>query len=68
MRILAQLLPEVIDAERRGLLKSFKDLASEHYSVMKVLTGSKHCGSQHGTANNTFFRDFEVYWVGKSLL
>ena len=35
---------------------------------MNVLTGSKHCGNQDGTAISLFFREFEVIWVGKSLL
>ena len=34
---------------KRSLLKRLKGLSSAHHSVMNVLTGSKHCWSQHGT-------------------
>ena len=34
---------------KRCLLKFLKGLASAHHSVINVLTGSKHCLSQHGT-------------------
>ena len=32
-----------------------------------MLTGSKHCWSQHGTTIFLFFHEFEINWVGKSL-
>ena len=35
--------------EKRCLLNRLKGLASTHHSVINVLTGSKHCWSQHGT-------------------
>ena len=35
---------------------------------MNVLTGSKHCSSQHGTTITLFSRQFEVNWVEKSHL
>ena len=47
------------------LLKPLKGLASEHHSLMNVLTGSKHCWIQHGTTVTLFSRQFEVNWVGK---
>ena len=50
------------------LLKRLKGLASEHHSVMNVLTGSKHCSNKHGTTITLFSRQFEVNWVGKSHL
>ena len=53
---------------KRCLLKPLKGLASEHYSVMNVLTGSKHCWNQHGTAITLFYRQFVINWVGKSHL
>ena len=62
----SQVIPEIIDAER--LLKRLNDLASEHHSLMKVLTGSKHCWNQHGTTNTLFSCQFEVDWVAKSYL
>ena len=50
------------------LLKRLKGLASEHHSVMNELTGSKHCGNQHGTAISLFVGEFDLNWVGKRLL
>ena len=35
---------------------------------MNVLKGSKHCWNGDGTTINLFFHEFEVDWVGKSLL
>ena len=32
-----------------------------------MLTGSKHCWSQHGTTIFLFSHEFEINWVGKSL-
>ena len=60
------IISKIIDAER--LLKRLKGLASEHHSLMNVLTGSKHCWNQHGTTNTLFSRQFEVKWVIKSHL
>ena len=53
---------------KTSLLTRLKGLASDHHSVMNVLTGSKHCENQHGTVISLFFREFEVNWVGKCLL
>ena len=50
------------------LLKRLKGLASEHHSLMNVLTGSKHCWNQHGTTITLFPRQFEVNCVAKSHL
>ena len=50
------------------LLNRLKSIASEHHSVMKVLTGSKHCWNQHGTSITLFSRQFDVNWVAKSHL
>ena len=52
---------------KRCLLKRLKGLASAHHSVINVLTGSKHCWSQHGTTIFLFFHEFEINWVGKCL-
>ena len=35
---------------------------------MNVLTGSKHCLNQYGTTIILFSREFQVNWVGKSVL
>ena len=59
------IISEIIDAEIRGYL-NVKGVASEHHSLMNVLTGSKHCWSHHGTTIILFSRQFEVNWVGKS--
>ena len=37
------IISEVMDCEKRWLLKSLKGLASEDHAVINVLTGSKHC-------------------------
>ena len=50
------------------LLKRLKGLASEHHSLMNVLTGSKHCWNHHVTTISLFSRQFVVNWVGKSHL
>ena len=50
------------------LLKRPKGLASEHQSLMNVLTGSKHCWNQHDTGITLFYRQSEVNWVRKSHL
>ena len=42
MSILAELFPELL-TPKEWLLKRLKGLASEHHSVVNVLTGSKHC-------------------------
>ena len=52
---------------KRCLLKRLKGLASAHHSVINVLTGWKHCWSQHGTTIFLFFPEFEINWVGKCL-
>ena len=48
------------------LLKRLEGLASEHHSLMNVLTGSKHCWNQHGNTITLFSHQFEINWVGKS--
>ena len=50
------------------LLKRLKDLASEHHSLMNVLTGSKHYWKQHGTTITLFSRQIGVNWVIKKHL
>ena len=62
------IISEIIDAERRDYLKDLKGLASEHHSLMTVLTGSKHCWNQHGTTITLFCRQFGVNWVIKTYL
>ena len=52
---------------KRCLLKRLKGLASAHHLLINVLTGSKHCWSQHGTTIFLFFHEVEINWVGKSL-
>ena len=47
--------------------KRLKGLASEHDSVINVLTVSKDCYNQHGITIILFFHDFEVNLIGKSL-
>ena len=42
-------------------------IASAHHSVINVLTGPKHCWSQHGTTIFLFFDDFEINSVKKCL-
>ena len=39
---LSRVISRIIDSERGGYL-IVKGLASEHHSVVKLLTGSKHC-------------------------
>ena len=51
----------------RSLLKRLKDLSSAHHSAINVLTGSKHCWSQHGTTIFLRFHEFKINWVRKSL-
>ena len=50
---------------KRCLLMRLKGLTSAHHSVINVLTGSKHCWSQHGTTIFLFFNDLEINWVKK---
>ena len=52
---------------KRCLLKRLKGRASEHHSVINVLTVSKHCWNQHGTTIIPFLHEFEINWVRKSL-
>ena len=53
---------------RRFLLKRLEDLASKHHSVINVLTGSKHRWKLQGTTIIVFSHEFQVNWVGKSLI
>ena len=48
-------------------LKRLEGLASEHHSVFKVLTGSKHRWKYQGTTNILFSHKFQVNWVEKRL-
>ena len=50
------IISEIIDAEKTWLLKRLKSLASEHHSLMNVLTGPKHCWNQQGTTITLFSR------------
>ena len=50
----------------RFLLKRLKVLASEHHSVINVLTESKHCWKMQGTTIILFSHEFQVNWVGRS--
>ena len=52
---------------KRCLLKRLKGLGSEHHSLINVLTGSKHCWTQHGTTIFLFFYEFKINWYGKCL-
>ena len=52
--------------EKRCLLNRLKGLASAHHSVINVLTGAKHCWSQHGTTIFLFLNEIEINWVGKT--
>ena len=53
---------------KKWLLKGLKGLASEHHSLINVLTSSKHCSNQHGITINLLSREFEVNRVEKNLL
>ena len=50
------------------LLKRLESLASEHHSVINVLTGSKHRWKKQGTTIILFSHELQVNWVGKSLI
>ena len=63
----SSLINTEIIASERYLLKRLKGLALGHHSVINVLTGSKHCWSQHGTTIFLFFQEFKINWVVKSL-
>ena len=53
---------------KRLLLKRLEGLASEHHSVIKVLTGSKHRWKEQATTIILFPHEFHVNWIGKRLL
>ena len=53
---------------KRLLLKRLESLASEHHSVINVLTGSEHRWKFQGTTTSLFPHEFPVNWVGKRLL
>ena len=53
---------------KKLLLKRLEGLASEHHSVINVLSGSKHRWSQQGTTIILFPHEFLINWVGKTLL
>ena len=50
------------------LLKRLESLASEHHSVINVLTGSKHRWKYQGITIILFSHEFQVTPVGKGLL
>ena len=43
------------------LLKRLKGLATEHYSLINLLTGSKDFPNQHDTTVILFFNEFGIY-------
>ena len=49
-------------------LEPLEGLASEHHSVIKVLTGSKHRWKEQATTIILFPHEFHVNWIGKRLL
>ena len=53
---------------KRLLLKGLDGLVSGHHSVINVLTGSKHRWKYQGTTIILFTHEFQVNWVGKSLI
>ena len=57
---------EIIDSKRGGYL-SARSLTSEQLSVIKLLTGRKHCLNLHGTTIILFFHESGMNWAGKSL-
>ena len=48
--------PRIVNSEiyefERGVPKQINGFASEHHSVINVLTSSKHCSNQHSTTIN----------------
>ena len=60
-------ISEIIDIQKRWLLKCLKNLTSEQLSVIKLLTGSKHCLNLHGITIILLFHEFGINWDGKSL-
>ena len=53
---------------KRFLLKRLEGLASKHDSVINVLTGSKQGSKMESITIILFPHDFQVNWVGKSLI
>ena len=53
---------------KEALLERLKSLASEHFSGIEASTGFKHCWNKHSTTINLFIHEYEINWVGKSLL
>ena len=49
-------------------MERLEGLASEHHSVINLLTGSKHRWKYQGTTITLFSHEFEVNWVAKTLL
>ena len=49
-------------------MKRLESLASEHHSVINVLTGSKHRWKYQGTTIILFSHEFQVNWVEKRIL
>ena len=50
------------------LLKRLEGLASEHHSVINVLTGTKNRWKEQGTTIILFSHEFQVNWVWKRLV
>ena len=53
---------------KRLLLKRLEGLASEHHSVINLLTGSKYRWKMRGTTIIHFSHEFQVNWVRKRFL
>ena len=62
------IISEIIVSDMRLLLKRLESLASEHHSDIKVLTGPKHRWKEQSTTFILFSNEFQVNWVGKSLI
>ena len=58
---------DIIDAEKRMLLKRLIDLASEHILLINVFTSLKHCWNQQGATFILFFHEYGINRVGKCL-
>ena len=50
---------------KRWLVKRLERLASEHHSVINVLTGSKHRRKYQGITIFLFSHEFQLNWVEK---
>ena len=52
---------------KKLLLKRLEGLASEHHSVIKVLTGPKHRWKKQRSSIILFPHEFQVNWVEERL-